>query len=173
MSSSATVGINSYKGMTIVGKRVHVSSTERRSAKRFCFVLCSPFSCLNHFTHLQHTDGWSMLGLPTTTNVLAPCTAKVKTITEIFSNKRLCRILSTDLNWDRLRSDDLWSNLINGCRLLSFLHLSSLGVIFAQHWQPGAGRQNAVDDPGTGNPGRTLLHSVLLASAYKKKHEKT
>jgi hypothetical protein len=62
--------------------------------------------------------------------------------------------------------------LINGCRLLSFLHLSSLGVIFAQHWQPGAGRQNAVDDPGTGNPGRTLLHSVLLASAYKKKHEK-
>jgi len=49
-------------------------------------------------------------------------------------------------------------------------------VIVAQHWQPGAGRQNAVDDPGTGNrgnPGRTRLHSVLLASAYKKKHEKT
>lgn len=68
--------------------------------------------------------------------------------------------------------DQIWSIDVVWCRLLSFLHLSSLGVIFAQHWQPGAGRQNAVDDPGTGNPGRTLFQYCLhlLTRKNMKKH---
>ena len=122
--------------------------------KRLCFVFST--GILNHFTQLQHADRLSILGLPTTTKVLAPCKGVKWSLrsSPVKDCAKSCQRISIEIGWDQLMSS-------------TALDLSSLGVIFAQHWQPGAGRQNAVDDPDTGNPVRRLLHSLLLTGLQK------
>ena len=127
----------------------------KEECKRLCFVFST--GILNHFTQLQHADRLSILGLPTTTKVLAPCKGVKWSLrsSPVKDCAKSCQRISIEIGWDQLMSS-------------TALDLSSLGVIFAQHWQPGAGRQNAVDDPDTGNPVRRLLHSLLLTGLQKK-----